>query len=175
MDFIKEHFFYIYPENDDPTPEYTQARFMELIIKYGIDGVITDPYSSQVHDFASASGRDDRYIANMLNKAQRFALQNNVYNVIVAHPKNIGKNEDGTYKEPSADSISGGVTWWQRSDNVLCFHRPFVPLDFSDPTCTLSSLKIKKQPLNGRPGKKEFTYNHWTGRYYMNNFNPLEI
>lgn len=174
MEFVKEHFFYVYPENDEPTPEYTQARFMELIIKYGIDGVITDPYSSQTHDFSGSNGRDDKYIAQMLNKKQRFALQNDVYEITVAHPKNIGKNDDGTYKEPTADSISGGVTWWQRSDNVLCFHRPFVPLDYTDPTCTFGSLKIKKQPLNGRPGKQEFTYDYWKGRYYLNNFSPLD-
>lgn len=173
MEFVKEHFFYIYPEKDDPTPDYTYARFAEIIIKHGVDGVVTDPYNSQSHNYESAGGRDDRYIASMLNKAQRFALTNNVYNVIVAHPKNIGKNDDGTYKEPGADSVSGGVAWWQRSDNMLVFHRPSLPLDYMDPTCTLTSVKIKKQPLNGRPGKVFMTYDYQCGRYYINNFNPL--
>lgn len=173
MDFVKEHFFYVYPEKDDPTPDYTYARFAELIIKHGVDGVVTDPYNSQSHDYTASGGRDDRYIAAMLNKAQRFALTNNVYNVIVAHPKNIGKNDDGTYKEPGADSVSGGVAWWQRADNMLVFHRPLLPMDFQDPTCTLTSVKIKKQPLNGRPGKVFMTYDYHCGRYYINNFNPL--
>lgn len=173
MEFIKEHFFYVYPEKDDPTPDYTYARFAELIIKHGVDGVVTDPYNSQSHDYTSSGGRDDRYIAAMLNKAQRFALTNNVYNVIVAHPKNIGKNDDGTYKEPGADSVSGGVAWWQRSDNMLVFHRPMLPLDYQDPTCMLTSVKIKKQPLNGRPGKVFMTYDYQCGRYYINGYNPL--
>lgn len=174
MDFVREHFYYVYPEKDEPTPEYTYARFAELIIKHGVDGVVTDPYNSQSHDYGASGGRDDRYIASMLNKAQRFALTNNVYNVIVAHPKNIGKNDDGTYKEPGADSVSGGVAWWQRSDNMLVFHRPSLPLDYHDPTCTLTSVKIKKQPLNGRPGKVFMTYDYHAGRYYINNYNPLE-
>lgn len=174
MDFVREHFYYVYPEKDEPTPDYTYARFAELIIKHGVDGVVTDPYNSQSHDYGASGGRDDRYIASMLNKAQRFALTNNVYNVIVAHPKNIGKNEDGTYKEPGADSVSGGVSWWQRTDNMLVFHRPSLPLDYQDPTCTLTSVKIKKQPLNGRPGKVFFTYDYHSGRYYLNNYNPLE-
>lgn len=174
MDFVREHFYYVYPEKDEPTPDYTYARFAELIIKHGVDGVVTDPYNSQSHDYGASGGRDDRYIASMLNKAQRFALTNNVYNVIVAHPKNIGKNEDGTYKEPSADSVSGGVSWWQRTDNMLVWHRPSLPLDYQDPTCSLASVKIKKQPLNGRPGKVFFTYDYHAGRYYLNNYNPLE-
>ena len=174
MDFVREHFYYVYPEKDEPTPDYTYARFAELIIKHGVDGVVTDPYNSQSHDYGASGGRDDRYIASMLNKAQRFALTNNVYNVIVAHPKNIGKNDDGSYKEPGADSVSGGVSWWQRTDNMLVFHRPSLPLDYQDPTCTLTSVKIKKQPLNGRPGKVFFTYDYHSGRYYLNNYNPLE-
>lgn len=174
MDFVREHFYYVYPEKDEPTPDYTYARFAELIIKHGVDGVVTDPYNSQSHDYGASGGRDDRYIASMLNKAQRFALTNNVYNVIVAHPKNIGKNDDGTYKEPGADSVSGGVSWWQRTDNMLVFHRPSLPLDYQDPTCSLTSVKIKKQPLNGRPGKVLFNYDYNKGRYYLNNYNPLE-
>ena len=174
MEFVREHFFYVYPEKDEPTPDYTYARFAEMIIKHGVDGVITDPYNSQSHDYGLSGGRDDRYIASMLNKAQRFALTNNVYNLIVAHPKNIGKNDDGTYKEPSADSVSGGVSWWQRTDNMLVFHRPSLPLDYQDPTCTLSSVKIKKQPLNGRPGKVFMVYDYQKGRYYVNGFNPID-
>jgi energy-coupling factor transporter ATP-binding protein EcfA2 len=173
MEFVRDHFYYVYPEKDEPTPDYTYARFAELIIKHGVDGVITDPYNSQAHNYESAGGRDDRYIAAMLNKAQRFALTNNVYNVIVAHPKNIGKDEKGYYKEPGADSVSGGVAWWQRSDNMLVFHRPSLPIDYQDPTCTLSSVKIKKQPLNGRPGKVYMTYDYQCGRYYINGINPL--
>lgn len=173
MEFVREHFFYVYPEKDEPTPDYTYARFAEMIIKHGVDGVVTDPYNSQAHDYTQSGGRDDRYIASMLNKAQRFALTNNVYNVIVAHPKNIGKNEDGSFKEPTADSVSGGVSWWQRTDNMLVFHRPSLPLDYQDPTCTLSSVKIKKQPLNGRPGKVFMVYDYQKGRYFINKFNPL--
>ena len=173
MDFVREHFYYVYPEKDEPTPDYTYARFAELIIKHGIDGVVTDPYNSQAHNYESAGGRDDRYISSMLNKAQRFSLTNNVYNVIVAHPKNIGKDEKGYYKEPGADSVSGGVSWWQRSDNMLVFHRPSLPIDYQDPTCTITSVKIKKQPLNGRPGKVFMMYDYHAGRYYVNGFNPL--
>lgn len=174
MEFIRNHFFFVYPEKDDATPEWTLARFSEVAIKFGVDGVVIDPHNSQAHDYKSQGGRDDRYLASMLSKFQRFALQNQNYFIDVAHPRGIGKNPDGSYKEPTADEISGGPVWWQRCDNILIFHRPKLPLDFQDPACTLRSAKIKKQQLNGRPGVADFTYDWKIGRYYSNGFNPLD-
>lgn len=174
LEWINEHFYFIYPSKADPSPEWTMARFYEAIAKYSVDGCVVDPYNSQTHDFSTAGGRDDKYIASMLNKSQRFALTNNVYYFIVAHPRNIGKKEDGTFKEPTADEISGGVTWFQRSDNILVYHRPSLPLDFQDPTCTLRSSKIKKQSVNGKPGVTTLIYDWKTGRYMENGYNPLD-
>lgn len=174
LEWVNDKFFFLYPEKDEPSVEWLLARFAETLIKYNIDHAIVDPMNSLSHDYKSVSGRDDRYIAQMLNKYQRFALQSNIPFVLVAHPRGLGKKEDGTYKEPTADEISGGVSYWQRSDNILCFHRPSLPLDPRDPYCTLRSLKIKKQSICGIPGVSDFTYDRRTGRYYeKGKFNPL--
>ena len=174
MEWVNEHFLFLYPTKDDPTPDWTLARFAETIVKHSVDTVVIDPMNSMTHDYKSAGGRDDRYLASTLTKYQRFGLQHNAHFFLVAHPRGIGKKDDGTYKEPTADEISGGPTYWQRCDNILAFHRPSLPLDFIDPTCTLRSLKIKKQQLNGLPGVSTFKYDRRIGRYYENNFNPLE-
>jgi hypothetical protein len=173
LEWVNEHFYFIYPEKEEPTPEWTLARFYEAIVKYGVDGCVVDPYNSQSHDFGGAKGRDDRYIAAMLNKSQRFALTNNIYYYTVAHPRNIGKNEKGFYKEPTADEISGGGAWYQRSDNILIYHRPSMPVDYRDPLCTLRSAKIKKQMICGKPGVVEYMYDDKIGRFFENGYNPL--
>lgn len=174
LEWVNDRFYFLYPEKDEPSVEWLLARFAETLIKYGIDTAVVDPMNSLSHDYKTASGRDDRYIAAMLNKYQRFALQSNIPFVLIAHPRGIGKKDDGTYKEPTADEISGGVSFWQRSDNILCFHRPTLPVDFQDPSCTLRSLKIKKQSINGIPGVSNFKYDRRTGRYFENGtFNPL--
>lgn len=174
LEWVNQHFFFIYPEKDDPNPDWTLARFYEAIVKHSVDGVVVDPFNSQSHDFKSAGGRDDKYIASMLNKSQRFALQNNVYYFTVAHPRGIGKDQAGYYKEPTADEISGGVSWLQRSDNVLIYHRPSLPIDYQDPSCTLRSSKIKKQSVCGKPGVTNLMYDWRNGRYTENGFNPLD-
>ncbi len=173
LDFINEMFYFIYPSKDDPSPDWVLGRFGECVVKYGISTCVIDPVNSMTYDYKSANARDDRMIAGNMSKYQRFALQNNQHFFVAAHPRSIGKKEDGTYKEPTADEISGGVTYWQRTDNLLCFHRPSLPLDFKNPTCTLRSLKIKKMQLNGTPGVTNLTYDIRNGRYFENNFNPL--
>lgn len=174
MEWVNHHFLFLYPTKDDPTPDWTLGRFAEAMVKYAPSSVVIDPMNSMTHDYKASGGRDDRYLAAVLSKYQRFALQNNVNFFLVAHPKGIGKKEDGCYKEATPDEISGGPTYWQRSDNVLSFHRPSLPLDFKDPTCTLRSWKIKKQILNGTPGVSTFSYDRNIGRYFENDFNPLQ-
>jgi hypothetical protein len=174
LEFINQHFFFIYPEKEEPTPEWTLARFYEAIVKHSVSTCVVDPYNSQSHDFKNSGGRDDKYISAMLNKSQRFALHNNIHYFTVAHPRSLGKDDEGYYKEPTADEISGGPVWFQRSDNVLIYHRPSLPKDYQDPTCTLRSAKIKKQSVNGKPGSTDLIYDWRTGRFYENKFNPLD-
>lgn len=174
MEFVNEYMLFLYPSKEDPTPDWVLARFGEAIVKHGVKSVVIDPQNSMVHDYKSMGGRDDRYLAQMLSKYQRFSLQNHVNFFLVAHPRGVGKHDDGTFKEATADEISGGPTYYQRCDNILSFHRAFMPVDFKDPLCTLRSWKIKKQSLNGTPGVSEFQFDRMKGRYYENGFNPLD-
>jgi hypothetical protein len=45
-DFISKHFFYVYPKEVAPTPDYIKERFLELIIKEKVTGCIVDPFQS---------------------------------------------------------------------------------------------------------------------------------
>ena len=69
MAFVNEHFFYIYPKDDAPTPDYMMKVFTETIIKYNIDGVVIDPFNQLDHD---RGGRDDIYLEKFYNKWKRF-------------------------------------------------------------------------------------------------------
>lgn len=172
LEWVNEHFFFVYPEKDAASPDWTLARFAEAQIKHGLQGVVIDPHNSQSHEKMGSQARD-LYLGEMLRKYQRHSVQNNLYFIDVAHPRSIGKNDDGTYKEPTADEISGGAVWWQCADNILIFHRPSLPLNYLDTTCTLRSSKIKKQQLNGIPGMTTLQFDLSTGRYYEDGYNPL--
>jgi twinkle protein len=167
MDFIGEHFFLIYPENDDPTPQYINTRFRELIIKHGIDGCIIDPYNQLDNDLKKTGGMVDQYLSLFLTNSKRFAVQNNVFYVIVAHPRgDIKKEKDGlNYLCPDVYDLSGGAMWNNKMDNILVTHRPYYTTDKQNPLTLFKSQKIKKQKLCGIPGEVELMFDRDTSRY----------
>ena len=174
MDFIKDHFYYIYPENDSPTPEYINNCFKALILKHGIEGCIIDPFNQLDNDWGK-TGRDDRYIGDFLNKEKRFALDNNVYKLIVAHPKGNLTKVNGNYEPPNVFDFAGGAMWGNKCDNIVVIHRPEYTTDKTDLTTDIHVLKIKKQKIVGYPGDIRFTFNREKNRYYdENDFHPLE-
>jgi hypothetical protein len=169
MEFIREHFFYVYPP-ELPTPEYIIERFAELIIKHGVTRITIDPFNQLNHLMQK---RDDIYLAECLTKFERFAQQHGVYFTVIAHPNRTQKDEQGNYKAPDIYDINGGPVWNARSTNITCYHRPFYGVDKSDPTCEISSKKIKRQMISGIPGTTVLTYDRRTGRFFDNGYNPL--
>lgn len=166
MDFIREHFFLIYPENDSPNPQYINERFEESIKKHGVTGCITDPFNQLDRDW-EVSGRDDKYISDYLNKEKRFAQLNNVYKVTVAHcHSRITFEDDGTLKTPNVYSLAGGAMWSNKADDIVFIHRPYKHSDPLNTNTTFISDKIKKQRICGTPGEINLEFNPQENRYY---------
>lgn len=168
-DFINNHFFYVYPENDSPTPEYINERFLELIIKHQIDGCITDPFNQLDNDI-KAKGSIDLYVSSFLSKELRFASDHNVYKVIVAHPNSsIDKYKSGefagNYAAPDQGNFSGGVIWSQKVHNVVVIHRPFFDTQPDNPRVDFIRVKSKKPRLTGVRGTTSFNFDVATCRY----------
>lgn len=193
MDFMKEHFYFLYPKDDSPTPQYINDRFSELIIKENIKGCLIDPFNQLDNDWASAGGRDDQYISIFGAKEKRFALTNNVYKIIIAHPKGgldklTEKNQDpdlknsGNYRCPDIYDIAGGAMWGNKMDNILATYQPFFQTRMTSSRkegdnnlsehgkhlrmTQFRSQKIKKPKLIGIPGTANLVFNIKQFRYY---------
>lgn len=171
LEFIHEKFFLVEPQNDAPSPEYMIERFFEMIIKKGVDGCVIDPFNQLSNHWDKFSGRD-LYLEKYLNTFKQFAKANNIYFTIITHPKTPGR--DIKNEAPDVFSLSGGVMWNNKIDNILCYHRPNRHTDPSDPSCTFISQKIRFQQVVGYPGEVEMTYDYKTFRFYVNGKNPLE-
>jgi twinkle protein len=165
MDFIGAHFFFIYPKDDSPTPSYINERFGELIVKHGIIGCITDPFNQLDNDYGK-NGRDDIYISNFLSKEKRFALNNNVYKILIAHPRgSLMKTKEGNYECPDVYDLAGGAMWNNKMDNILATYRPFYTTEKKNTEVQFRSQKIKKQKLIGIPGNTPLHFDIATNRY----------
>jgi hypothetical protein len=167
MNFIKDHFFYIYPENESPTPEYINARFVEVIKKHTVDGCIIDPYNQLDNDIKKSGGREDLYLSSFLSQQKRLAQQLKIFMFIIAHPKgNLSKKSSGDYEQPNFYDLSGGAMWSNKCDNILCTYRPYYTSDKARRDVLFSSQKIKKHKLCGIPGDVNLIFKSSEMRYH---------
>lgn len=174
MDFIKDHFFYIFPENEAPNQEYINQRFQEVIIKHKVDGCIIDPYNQLDNDIIKFGGREDQYLSKFLTIQKRFAQTNDIFMFIVTHPKgSLTKNNQGDYNCPDMYDLAGGAMWGNKCDEIVCIYRPFANSNKADTTVKFVSQKIKKRKLSGNPGEVLLDYELKSGRY-LENVNGLQ-
>lgn len=173
MDFIEKHFFYIFPESASPTPEYMNTCFETVIKKHKVDCCVIDPFNQLDNDWRKYN-RDDLYISEFLSKAKRFAQKHNISYFIAGHPKgNLQKNGQD-YEMPNVYDYAGGAMWNNKTDNILCYHRPNATSDPGDTMCYFASQKIKKRKLTGTPGYCEMKFNILENRFEQTNgFNPF--
>ncbi len=165
MEFIKDHFFMVYPENCDPTPEYINNRFKAVIDAHGVDFCVTDPFNQLNRDWET-SGRDDRYISDYLSKDKRFAIDNNIHKITVAHcHSRVSFEEDGSMKDPNVYSLAGGAMWSNKADDIVFIHRPYKHVDPTNKMVYFISDKIKKQRICGQPGTVVMSFDTLTNRY----------
>lgn len=174
-DFVRKHFFYIYPQQLAPSPEYIKSRFLELIIKEKVDGCVIDPFNQLANDYSRQNHRDDKYLETFLSDATRFSITSNVYMIIVAHPVKLHKNEAGGYDAPDAFDLAGGAMWNNKADNILVYHRPNRHTDPNDRTCELHTRKIRRQKIVGTLGSETFQYNRLTRRFDFPDFPLLHL
>ena len=164
-DFVSKHIFYVYPKNTFPTPEYVKERFLELIIKERVNGVVIDPFNQLTNDYGKAGGRSDKYLETFLSDCTRFAQQNNIYFMIIAHPTKQRKDERGNYPCPDVFDIADGAMWNNKMDNILIYDRPNHQVDPMSDVCQFHTKKIRRQKIVGRKGEITFNFNRKIRRF----------
>lgn len=166
-DFVSKNIFYVYPKDVAPTPDYIKERFLELIVKEKIDGVVIDPFNQLANDYGKM-GRSDKYLETFLSDCIRFAQVNNIYFSIIAHPKLMKKESDGNYPCPDVFDIADGAMWNNKMDNILIYHRPGHQKDPNNPICQFHSKKIRRQKSVGKKGMIDFELFRPQRRYFFN-------
>lgn len=166
-DFISKHLFYVYPKEIAPSPDYIKERFLELIIKEKISGCIIDPFNQMSNDYNSSGGRTDKYLETFLSDCSRFAQNNDVYFLIVAHPKLMKKDATGSYPCPDVFDVADGAMWNNKMDNILVYHRPDHQTNPNSNICELHTKKIRRQKTVGKKGLINFALDRQTRRFYF--------
>lgn len=172
-DWITKYVFYVYPKDVSPTPQYIMEVFLELIVKEKIDGCDIDPFNQLDNDYKGHAGRD-KYLEWVLSVFGRFAIINDVYFWIVAHPTKLPKGLDGNYTCPDVFDVADGSMWNNKMDNILVYHRGFAQTDPQNPSCEFHSKKIRRQKTVGKKGMSLFNMAFPKRRFFFDGVDPLQ-
>jgi twinkle protein len=153
LKFIHEHFYFIETRDSVPNIETILDIAKSSVYKYGINGLIIDPYN-EVDAKRSGNAREDEHIRDFISLCKRFSRIYQIVTWCVAHPTKLPKSNEGVYLPPTAYDISGAAHWHNQADAVLTVHR-----DFEDNTTSVITRKIREQDLYGKIGEAKFVYN----------------
>ena len=156
---INKHFHFIMPPEDAPnTIDAILEKTKILIRRYGISGLVIDPWNEVDHEFGNVT--ETQYISQQLTKIRRFARMNGIHIWVIAHPKNLKKGDDGKYPPPTMYDISGGAHWRNKADNGICVHR-------KNPKTTEVMVIIQKIRFRdvGKTGEAAIQFIRETGGY----------
>lgn len=159
IDKLEEHIHFIMPKDDVMSVDSILEKAKVEVFRRGIQGLVIDPWNEIEHCYNGM--REDQYISKELTKIRRFARMNGVHVWIVAHPRNLVKDNAGKYQPPTMYEISGGAHWRNKADNGLCIHRK----EFRSGGSTYIFVQKIRFKEVGRCGDVRFNFCVDTGLY----------
>lgn len=157
IEWLNDHYYFILPE--EPTLKAVLANAKILVKKYGMRGLVIDPYNELDHTKRDAGVNETEYVSSFLTTIRKFARENNVHVWLVAHPAKLQKDKDGNYPIPDGYSVSGSAHFFNKADNIVAIHRTAG----SDDT-EVHVQKIRSRWL-GKVGMCRLTWSKKSGRF----------
>jgi hypothetical protein len=115
-----------------PTLDWILDRARAAVAKYGVRGLIIDPYNEIDHAsarFGNGGGRggggapallEHEHVASVMSSLRRFAQRHGVHVWLVAHPRQMPA---WTGQAPTLMDVSGGANFMAKADNGVIVHR----------------------------------------------------
>ena len=156
--FISKRFNWIRPDGDVFTIDAILNAAAGLVKRYGIKGLILDPYNKIHAPIGSQS--ETQYINDFLTKLTIFKQKYDLHIFLVAHPRKMQKKDNGLYDVPTLYDIAGSANFYNQVDNGITVYRNF------ETECTHVYVQKVKFRHIGELGEAQFKYNLQNGRYY---------
>lgn len=175
MDFVNEHFFFIYPQDDkDATGKQLANNFTNVIDKIkelklakGIDGFLIDPIN-QLSASSEFGGTKDERLEQMYGEIDIVCKTHFLSGNLVAHPRTLYKDKDQEdYRAPTPYEIAGGAMNYNKAYCIMCVHRPFNQSNKISTLVQIDVQKVKKHKVAGTPALIDLNFDKKTG-WYLN-------
>jgi twinkle protein len=156
--FINDHFKWIRPEKDLYTLEDILSVAKELVYKYGVNGLLIDPYNKMSHDIGSKS--ETNYVNDLMIRLNNFKQLYDCHIILIAHPRKMQKDPNtGLSYIPTLSDISGSTNFKNQADNGITVYR-----NFQDNKTEVYVQKVKFRHM-GMLGSADYLFNMVNGRY----------
>eukprot|EP00775_Hariotina_reticulata_P010436 gene10436-10594_t len=169
--WIDEHFHIIRPPPEQlPSIEYILDKARAAVLRYGIQGLVVDPYNELDHH-RSSEFSETEHVSRLLTKIKRFAQHYDCHVWFVAHPRTQrGMGAGGgtaMLTAPSMYDISGSANFINKADNGIVVHRPFTGgQEGKDPYAVQLLVRKVRNKLAGKIGDVMLRYERATGCYW---------
>ena len=160
LDWIDERFVFIRTGDDDaPTLDWILEQARSAVLRYGIRGLVIDPYNEIEHKRPSTM-TETEYVSQILGQVKRFAAAHGVHVWFVAHPAKL-RRENGKIPTPTLYDISGSANWGNKADLGVVVHRL---TERYPPETEVHVRKVRFKSV-GKIGKATLRYDPATGCY----------
>ncbi len=162
---LNDHIKFIGTQETSVTIESILEQSRLLNYRYGINGLIIDPWNTIEHKFNDGEN-ETNYISRVLAQLNTFAKIYELHIWVVAHPRKMENDVDRKPVVPNPYDISGSANWFNKCDNAITIHRHRSE---DDDYVGVHIHKIRFQYKNGKPttGKEpaKLNYNIRSGTY----------
>lgn len=120
--FLDHHYLFFNILQADVSVMGIINKIRELVLRYGIKGVVVDPWNYIEHKVPHGQ-TETQYISEALSLFKECALKNDIHIFIVAHPRKLQKDPKGQYPVATMYDISGSAHFFNKTDNGISVHR----------------------------------------------------
>lgn len=179
LEFINSHYYFLEPKDYTITSILNCAK--QLVLRYGINGLIIDPWNRMLEEDNGKKGTE--YIQWCLGQIINFNKRNLVHTFLVAHPAKLQKKyHTEEYPVPTLKDICGSKDFEAMADiGISVYRRPqYDGENLIDETTEIHIQKRRFNHWGRKPIRNALVYN-WNplnGRYYQSvpdNNNWLKI
>lgn len=160
FDWVNDHFSFVHQDDGGlASLDSILDRLRVAVMRYGIRGVVVDPYSFIDRDSRDMS--ETEWISQMLTKVKAFAMAHGIHFWFVAHPTKLQRGADGKIPPPRGFDISGSSHWFAKADCGITIHR-----DGDQPGVSQFICWKARFSWVGKQGQTSLLYDIPTMRYF---------
>lgn len=161
MGILNDHIKFIGTQETSVTIESILDQARILNFRYGLNGLIIDPWNTVEHKFRQGEN-ETNYVSRVLASLNTFAKIHEIHIWVVAHPRKMESDNNRKVVVPTPYDISGSANFYNKADNCITVHRH--KSDDED-YVGIHVQKIRFQYKNGYTGIGKLSYNVRNGKY----------